>query len=78
MFDLIHAMRQRIIRTPAFQGDRIIGAILFEGTMDRAIAGVPAPSFLWEQRGVVPFVKVDQGLEAERGGRPAHEANAGT
>ena len=68
MFDLIHAMRERIILTPAFRGDRIIGAILFEGTMDRAIAGVPAPSFLWEQRGVVPFVKVDQGLEAERAG----------
>lgn len=68
MFDLIHAMRERIIRAPAFQGDRIIGTILFQGTMDRTISDVPAPTFLWGQRGVVPFVKVDCGLQAERAG----------
>jgi fructose-bisphosphate aldolase, class I len=65
MFRLIHAMRERIMTSPAFTGDRVIGAILFEGTMDGAIAGKPTPSYLWQDRGVVPFVKVDKGLEAE-------------
>lgn len=62
MFDLIHAMRTRIIKSPAFTGDRIVGAILFEMTMDREIDGVPTAKFLWEKKHVVPFLKVDKGL----------------
>ena len=63
MFARIHEMRVRIMTSPAFTGDRVIGAILFEGTMDGAVQGKPTPSFLWQDRGVVPFVKVDKGLE---------------
>jgi fructose-bisphosphate aldolase, class I len=62
MFDLVHEMRTRIATSPGFAGDRIIGAILFEGTMDRDIEGVPAPEYLWGIKQVVPFVKVDKGL----------------
>ncbi len=62
MFDLIHAMRARIAQAPAFTGDKVLGAILFEMTMDRSIAGQPSAQFLWEERGVVPFLKVDKGL----------------
>jgi len=62
MFDLIHAMRTRIAQAPAFTGDKVLGAILFEMTMDREIGGKPAPDFLWQERGVVPFLKVDKGL----------------
>ncbi|MBD3765174.1 MAG: fructose bisphosphate aldolase [Rhodobacterales bacterium] len=65
MFDLIHAMRARIIKSPAFTGDKVVGAILFEQTMDRTIDGIPTATYLWEQRGVVPFLKIDRGLEAE-------------
>lgn len=65
MFRLIHDMRVRIMTSPAFTGDRVIGAILFEGTMNGAVEGKPTPSYLWQERGVVPFVKVDKGLEAE-------------
>jgi fructose-bisphosphate aldolase class I len=65
MFRLIHEMRVRIITAPGFSGEKVIGAILFEGTMDGTIEGEPAPSYLWRNRGVVPFVKVDKGLEAE-------------
>lgn len=65
MFDLIHAMRSRIAQAPAFTGDKVIGAILFEMTMDRDIAGKPAATYLWEDRHVVPFLKIDKGLEAE-------------
>jgi len=65
MFDLIHEMRSRIIKSPAFTGDKIIGAILFEMTMDRAVDGIPTAEFLWSKRGVVPFLKVDKGLEDE-------------
>ncbi|WP_028914062.1 fructose bisphosphate aldolase [Pseudorhodobacter ferrugineus] len=68
MYDLIHAMRARIIKSPAFTGDKVIGAILFEQTMDRAIDGIPTAQYLWEQRGVVPFLKIDKGLEAEANG----------
>jgi len=68
MFDLIHAMRARIATAPAFNGDKVIGAILFEQTMDREIAGKPAAQFLWEDRRVVPFLKIDKGLEAEADG----------
>jgi len=63
MFDLIHAMRARIIKSPAFTGDKVVGAILFEQTMDRDIDGIPTARYLWEKRGVVPFLKVDKGLE---------------
>ena len=62
MFDLIHQMRSRIITSPAFNGERILAAILFEQTMDREIGGVPSASFLWERKGVVPFLKIDKGL----------------
>lgn len=64
MFDLIHAMRSRIVAAPSFTGDRVVGAILFEMTMDRDFADKPAASYLWEDRGVVPFLKCDKGLEA--------------
>ncbi|MGM0741372.1 MAG: fructose bisphosphate aldolase [Pseudomonadota bacterium] len=68
MFDLIHAMRSRIARAPAFNGDHIIGAILFEMTMEREIDGKPSPDYLWQERGVVPFLKVDKGLAEEENG----------
>jgi fructose-bisphosphate aldolase class I len=68
MFQLIHEMRVRIITAPAFTGDKVIGAILFEATMDGQAQGKPVPSFLWEDRGVVPFLKVDKGLETEADG----------
>ncbi|MDV3126378.1 fructose bisphosphate aldolase [Mycobacterium sp. 21AC1] len=62
MFDLIHQMRSRIITSPVFTGDRILAAILFEQTMDRAIEGKPSATFLWEDKGVVPLLKIDKGL----------------
>jgi fructose-bisphosphate aldolase class I len=65
MFDLIHAMRARIATAPAFTGDKVIGAILFEQTMDRDIGGKPSAQFLWEDRRVVPFLKIDKGLQDE-------------
>ena len=68
MFQLIHAMRVRIMTAPAFTGDKIIGAILFEATMDGQAESKPVPTFLWEDRGVVPFLKVDKGLEADADG----------
>uniref|UniRef100_UPI003B51ECC8 fructose bisphosphate aldolase n=1 Tax=Roseovarius indicus TaxID=540747 RepID=UPI003B51ECC8 len=68
MFDLIHQMRTRIIKSPAFTGDRVLGAILFEQTMDREIDGKPTSAYLWEERGVVPFLKVDKGLDDETDG----------
>ncbi len=68
MFALVHQMRVRIMSAPAFGGDRVIGAILFEATMDGRAQGMPVPAFLWESRGVIPFLKVDKGLEAEEDG----------
>jgi fructose-bisphosphate aldolase class I len=68
MFDLIHQMRCRIMTSPAFTGDRVIGAILFEKTMDGTVNGKPVPKFLWDDRRVVPFLKIDKGLEAEADG----------
>jgi fructose-bisphosphate aldolase, class I len=68
MFDLMHAFRERIISAPAFDGTRILGAILFEQTMDREVEGVPTPKYLWERKHVVPFVKVDEGLAEEKDG----------
>ena len=67
MFGLIHAMRSRIITSPCFTGDKVIGAILFERTMDGHVDGQPTPAALIE-RGVVPFIKIDKGLEAEENG----------
>jgi len=68
MFDLIHQMRTRMIKSPAFGGDRVLGAILFEGTMDRTIDGMPSAQFLWSQKQVIPFLKVDKGLTDEQDG----------
>ena len=68
MFDLIHGMRQRIIKSPAFSGDRVVGAILFEMTMDRDIDGTPTADYLWQTRQVVPFLKVDKGLTEVKDG----------
>ncbi len=68
MFKLMHEMRVRIMTAPAFTGEKVIGAILFEATMDGLAREKPVPSFLWEDRGVVPFLKVDKGLAAEHDG----------
>ena len=68
MFALVHQMRARIITCPSFNGDRILGAILFEGTMDRDIEGQPTADYLWNQKRVVPFLKVDKGLANESDG----------
>ena len=68
MMDLIHAMRTRIITSPSFGGDRILGAILFEATMDRDIEGRPTAEYLWEVKKVVPILKVDKGLADEADG----------
>jgi fructose-bisphosphate aldolase class I len=80
MFRLMHEMRVRIMTAPAFTGAKVIATILFEGTMDGEVQGRPVPAFLWEERGVIPFVKVDKGLEAENDGvqlmRPMPELDA--
>jgi fructose-bisphosphate aldolase class I len=68
MFAIVHEMRTRMISSPAFNGERIIGAILFENTMDRDIEGQPTADYLWNVKRVVPFLKVDKGLEAEKNG----------
>jgi fructose-bisphosphate aldolase class I len=68
MFDLVHQMRTRIIMSPAFTGDKVMGAILFEQTMDRDVEGIPTAQYLWEKRHVVPFLKVDKGLADEKYG----------
>jgi len=68
MFDLIHGMRTRMIKSPAFNGDRVLGAILFEGTMDRDIDGIGSAEYLWTKKGVIPFLKVDKGLADEANG----------
>jgi fructose-bisphosphate aldolase, class I len=68
MFDLVHYMRTRVITSPGFSGERIIGAILFEDTMDREIKGQPTADYLWNVKRVVPFLKVDKGLQAEQDG----------
>ncbi|WP_298087794.1 class I fructose-bisphosphate aldolase, partial [uncultured Corynebacterium sp.] len=67
MFDLVHQMRTRIIKSPAFD-NRILGAILFEQTMDREIDGVPTAQYLWEEKGIVPFLKTDKGLAEKENG----------
>ncbi len=68
MFDLMHAMRTRMILSPSFNGDRVLGAILFEGTMDRQIEGVGSAEYLWNAKKVIPFLKVDKGLADESDG----------
>ncbi|PSW58051.1 fructose bisphosphate aldolase [Photobacterium leiognathi subsp. mandapamensis] len=68
MYDLVHAMRSRIITSPVFTSDRIIGAILFENTLDREIEDKPTSQYLWEEKGIVPFLKVDKGLEDKANG----------
>ena len=68
MFSIVHGMRTRIVTSPSFDGDRILGAILFENTMDREIEGKPSARYLWEEKNVVPFLKVDKGLAPEENG----------
>ena len=77
MFDAMHAMRSRMVKSRSFQGDRVLGAILFEGTMDRDIDGIGSAEFLWTKKQVIPFLKVDKGLADEHDGvqvmKPMHE-----
>ena len=68
MFDAMHAMRSRMVKSQSFQGDRVLGAILFEGTMDRDIDGLGSAEFLWTKKQVIPFLKVDKGLADEHNG----------
>jgi fructose-bisphosphate aldolase class I len=68
MFDQIHAMRTRMVKSPAFSGEQVLGAILFEGTMDRQIDGVGSAEFLWKNKKVIPFLKIDKGLADEENG----------
>jgi len=68
MFDLMHQMRSRIMTSPAFTGERVLGAILFEMTMDRQVEGMGSAEYLWNKKGVVPFIKVDKGLADETNG----------
>jgi len=68
MFDLVHAMRTRVLTSPAFDGSRILAAILFEQTMERDVCGVPTAQYLWDEKNVVPILKVDKGLAAEQDG----------
>jgi fructose-bisphosphate aldolase class I len=68
MFDMVHQMRSRIIASPSFTGEQILGSILFESTMDRDIEGMPTAQYLWENKGIIPFIKVDKGLAEESDG----------
>lgn len=68
MFDLVHQMRTRIMTTPSFNGERVIGSILFEGTMDKEVNGKGSAEYLWSEKNIVPFLKVDKGLEDESNG----------
>ena len=77
MFDQIHAMRSRIITSPAFDGDRVVGAILFEMTMDRQVEGIDTAAYLWNEKQVVPFLKVDKALEDEVDGAQVMGCGAG-
>lgn len=74
MFNLVHEMRSRIISSPVFTGERIVGAILFEMTMDRQVEGLPTATYLWEKKQVVPFLKVDKGLADEENGAQVMKA----
>lgn len=64
MFDLVHEMRTRIMTSPCFTGDKVVGVILFEQTMEREVENMPTPDYLWQKKGILPFLKVDKGLEA--------------
>lgn len=77
MFDMIHAMRSRIIKAPSFGAGKVIGAILFEQTMDRSIDGLPTATYLWEKVNVVPFLKIDKGLAPEENGVQLMKPNPG-
>jgi len=77
MFDVVHAMRTRIMTSPAFTGERILGAILFENTMDRQVEGQSTASYLWNVKNVVPFLKVDKGLADEVNGAQVMNPNPG-
>ncbi len=77
MFGVVHAMRTRIMTSPSFNGDRILGAILFENTMDREVEGQPTASYLWNVKNVVPFLKVDKGLADEVDGAQVMNPNPG-
>ena len=77
MFDLMHAMRTRIMTSPAFTGDRVLGAILFEQTMDRQVEGRGTADYLWSVKNVVPFLKVDKGLADQAYGVQTDEADPG-
>ena len=68
MFDLIHGMRSRMVTSPSFGGNRVLGAILFEGTMDRDIEGQGSADYLWKTKGVIPFLKIDKGLADDADG----------
>ena len=68
MFDVVHAMRKRIMTNPAFNGDRILGAILFQNTLDREVNGVPTSEYLWREKRILPFLKVDYGMNEEQDG----------
>ena len=68
MFDLIHGMRSRMVTSPSFGGNRVLGAILFEGTMDRDIEGLGSANYLWKTKGVIPFLKIDKGLADDADG----------
>lgn len=77
MFDVIHKIRTRIITSPSFQGDRTLGAILFENTMDREIEGIPTPTYLWDKKKVIPFLKCDKGLAPLENGVQVMKPNPG-
>jgi fructose-bisphosphate aldolase class I len=77
MFDVVHAMRTRIMTSPSFNGDRILGAILFENTMDREVEGQTTASYLWDVKNVIPFLKVDKGLADEVDGAQVMNPNPG-
>ena len=77
MYDLIHEMRTRVMTAPAFNSESILGAILFEQTMDRKVEGQYTPDYLWEQKGVVPFLKIDKGLADEEDGVQLMKPNPG-
>ena len=68
MYEMVHAMRSRIITAKPFTGDKILGAILFENTMDREIEGIPTGQYLWEKKQIIPFIKIDNGLADEEDG----------
>lgn len=77
MYDVIHGMRTRIINCPSFTGEKVLGAILFENTMDREIDGMETSQFLWEKKNVIPFLKCDKGLAAEENGVQLMKPNPG-